>query len=100
MKIRGVYDDDGNLLNLLFKSDVQFLKTRFFARSWQLYSDWTLFKMLPHGKGTMKENASVISIIRILSEEANLWDQWDMDNRMKKHSSGKRKGGSVTDPMK
>lgn len=100
MKIRGLYDEQGNIVNLLFKADVQFLKTRFFARSWRLYSDWTLFKKLPHGKGPMKENETVISIIRILSEEENLWDRWDMDNRMKKRSHGKRKGGAVTDPMK
>ena len=48
----------------------------------------------------MKENETVISIIRILSEEENLWDHWDMDNRMKKRSHGERKGGAVKDPMK
>ena len=68
MKIRGLYDEQGNIVNLLFKADVQF--------------------------------ETVISIIRILSEEENLWDRWDMDNRMKKRSHGKRKGGAVTDPMK
>ena len=90
MKIRGFYDENGNLINLIFKVDVQVLRTTFFARAWQVYSNWTLFKKLPHGKGTLKENNTTIEIIRILTEEEQLWDRWEWEIRQSKNATGKR----------
>ena len=89
-KIRGFYDAEGNTVNLLFKTDAQVLRTRFFSRAWETYSNWSLFKALPHGKGTLRENNVTISIIRILTEEEQLWDRWEWDMRQNNRTSGRK----------
>lgn len=56
----------------------QILDTPFFAASLDLYLNWAVFKILPHGKGTMHERQSVIEILRILNSEDNKYQSWDM----------------------
>ena len=63
--------------------EAQELETPFLLASLRLYKEWSCFKILPHGKGTLDERQSVINIIRILSEEENRYSNWELDRSRK-----------------
>lgn len=51
--------------------------------SLRLYNEWSVFKILPHGKGTMNERQTVLDIIRILTGEENRFNNWDLERNRK-----------------
>ena len=78
--LRGTEDEEGNIVPLsLSWEDIQNLKTEFFAEAIRLYSDYTAFKILPHGKGTRDERPTVLEVLKILMSEDNLWQAWQME---------------------
>ncbi len=64
--------------------DAQMLATPFLMASLRLYSEWSVFKILPHGGGTMDERQTVLDIIRTLQIEENRYSGWEMDKSRKK----------------
>lgn len=78
--LRGTEDEEGNIVPLsLSWEDIQNLKTEFFSAAIGLYSDYTAFKILPHGKGTCDERPTVLEALKILMSEDNLWQAWQME---------------------
>lgn len=75
--------DEWEISDLSYE-EIQELKTDFLFRSFSLFSDYSCFKVLPHGKGTMDERPTVIEALKILSEEENLWDAWEREKSMNK----------------
>lgn len=63
--------------------DAQPLATPFLMASLRLYNEWSVFKILPHGKGTMDERQTVLDIIRILTGEENRFNNWDLERNRK-----------------
>ncbi len=59
--------------------DAVFLDTPFLRAALNLYRDWSTFKILPHGKGTLNERQTVIDTIRILTQEENKYTNWEID---------------------
>lgn len=63
--------------------DAQLLITPFLLASLRLFREWSCFKILPHGKGTMEERQTVIDIIKILTQEENNYNSWEMERSRK-----------------
>lgn len=57
----------------------------------EIFSNFKIFKTLPHGRGTMKERNTVIQIIRILESCQNEFDEWEREKSMAE-IKGKRNG--------
>lgn len=69
-------------IGALTYEEIQCLKTDFFFRSWLLYRNYKLFG-LPQNRGWANERSTVIDIIRILEEESNAQQNWEMDKARK-----------------
>lgn len=76
--IRGYKDSSGEGIGALTYEEIQELKTEFFLHSWNLYRNYKLFG-LPHNQGWANERQSVLSILRILEEETNEQEAWEME---------------------
>lgn len=59
--------------------EAQGLATPFLMASLHAYREWTVFKTLPHGGGTMGERQTWLDIIRTLTQEENAYSSWEMD---------------------
>lgn len=81
-QIIGIQDSKGNWkYKEVFFEDIQKLKTDFLNACIRLYNDFTTFKILPHGKGTLDENEVVLQILRICTEEANKYERYQREMR-------------------
>ena len=76
--IRGYEDREKNSIGSVSYEEIKELKTEFFYLSWRLYTNYKLFG-LPHGSGWASERNTVLEIIRILEEETNAHDAWEME---------------------
>lgn len=81
--IRGIEENGEWTFSSLTVTQIRKLNTPFLAASLRLYGDFSVFKILPHGKGTMDEKQSVIEIIKILKSEENAYINWEMEQNTK-----------------
>lgn len=81
--IRGIKKDGEWEHGSLSIEEIQSLKTDFLFRAFAVFSDFNVFGCLPHGQGTLGERPTVLEAIRILKEEDNLWQMWEMDKNKK-----------------
>lgn len=83
--IRGIQDETGKWhYGTLTYKQIKELNTSFLVASIGLYNDYAAFNVLPHGKGTMAERSTVIQILKILKQEDNLFQSWELEKKMKK----------------
>lgn len=64
--------------------EAQDLATPFLMASLRIYNEWAVFKILPHGQGTMGERQAYLEIIRILHQEENAYSNWEMERSRRK----------------
>ena len=82
--IRGIKNNEGEWeYASLSYGEIQALKTNFLFRAFALFSDFNTFNVLPHGGGTILERSTVLEALKILKEEASLWDAWEMEKKSK-----------------
>ena len=60
--------------------EIQELKTPFLSKALLLYNNYKLFG-LPHGKGYIKERQTILDVIRIIEDENNSFDIWEIEKR-------------------
>lgn len=82
--IRGYTDENGNEMSGLTYEEIQELKTPFLFRAFTLFSEWQVFGVLPHGRGTLDEPPAYIDAMMILKDEDNQWQMWEMENQRKR----------------
>lgn len=79
----GIQNKDGgwDYIRLWFK-DIQALKTSFLFSAINLYRDYSTFNILPHGKGTLHENATIIEILQIMKEEETKYKNYMQEKEL------------------
>jgi len=83
--MRGIEESNGQwTYGALTQKQIRYLQTPFLAASLQLYNDFAMFKVLPHGKGTMDERRSVLDIISILKAEESAFNAWELERSKKR----------------
>lgn len=82
--IRGIKTKEGKWeYGDLSYDEIQSLRTDFLFRAFALFSDFNVFQVLPHGKGTLDERPTVLEAIKILKEESDMWQAWEMEKNRK-----------------
>ncbi len=66
--------------------EAQPLGTPFLMASLRVFREWTTFKILPHGQGTLGERQAYLDIIKILQAEENGYSNWEMEQTRKKNA--------------
>jgi hypothetical protein len=85
--IRGIHDitadgkEEGR--NALTFDEIQGLKTPFLFGAVDLFNTFKAFKTLPHGQGTLNERATVLTALRIMLNEEQEYDAWEIDKGRK-----------------
>lgn len=85
-----VVDEDGHtevMYEWITYEEIQGCITPFLAASLELYSNFVLLGVLPHGQGTLGERETVIEILKILKSEDNRYQNWEMEQKL--HSEEK-----------
>ncbi len=78
--LRGIKKEEGWEHEVVTYPEIQELKTPFLSKALLLYNNYKLFG-LPHGKGYMKERGVILDVIRIIEDEVNSFDIWEMERK-------------------
>ena len=81
--IRGYDDEQGNLIELISPRDLNAMKTPFLSICLKLFQEWKIFKVLPHGGGTLEERQVILDILTLLEHEYNEFEAWEMEKKKK-----------------
>lgn len=66
--------------------EAQDLATPFLMASIKIFKEWSVFKTLPHGQGTLGERQTYLDIIKILQGEENGYSNWEMERSRKQNA--------------